>query len=375
MSGAEHMNDTNELVVDVVVIGGGQAGLSASYYLRKSDLDFVILDAQRNPGGAWQRGWNSLRLFSPAEYSSLPGRQMPPSKGDGFPTRIEVLNYLEDYENRYRLPIERPVRVQNIEKQPNALRVQTDNGTWLAKAVISATGTWSKPYIPHYDGAETFRGQQLHSAEYVSPEGLTGKSILIISGGNSGAQIYAELSRVAGTIWATLHPPKFLPDDVDGRVLFDRASARYGEGSPQGGAPLSDLGDIVMVPSVLEARDRGILRSVRPPVRFTEDRVVWEDGTTTAVDAVIWCTGFHPALDHLDGLGIKQTDGKIAVTGTRSIDEPRLWLLGYGDWTGFASATLVGSARTARDTVREIERCVESNETAHKSVTGQPDHI
>ena len=80
-------------------------------------------------------------------------------------------------------------------------------------------------------------------------------------------------------------------------------------------------------------------------------------------------------LDHLDGLGIKQTDGKIAVTGTRSIDEPRLWLLGYGDWTGFASATLVGSARTARDTVREIERCVESNETAHKSVTGQPDHI
>ena len=196
------MNDTNELVVDVVVIGGGQAGLSASYYLRKSDLDFVILDAQRNPGGAWQRGWNSLRLFSPAEYSSLPGRQMPPSKGDGFPTRIEVLNYLEDYENRYRLPIERPVRVQNIEKQPNALRVQTDNGTWLAKAVISATGTWSKPYIPHYDGAETFRGQQLHSAEYVSPEGLTGKSILIIGGGNSGAQIYAELSRVAGTIWA-----------------------------------------------------------------------------------------------------------------------------------------------------------------------------
>ena len=118
--------------------------------------------------------------------------------------------------------------------------------------------------------------------------------------------------------------------------------------------PVGGLGDIAMVPPVLEARERDALKSVRPFERFTRDGVMWADGSESAVDVVIWCTGFRPALQHLDSLGVIDTEGRVEVDGTHSIQEPRLWLVGYGEWTGSASATLIGVTRTARSTVNEI---------------------
>jgi hypothetical protein len=110
-----------------------------------------------------------------------------------------------------------------------------------------------------------------------------------------------------------------------------------------------------MVPSVKEARARGVLHSVRPFSTFTPDGVRWSDGRETIVDAVIWCTGFRPALDQLAPLDIVEANGHITVRGTRAVREPRLWLVGYGEWTGFASATILGVGRTARATVTEID--------------------
>jgi len=106
---------------------------------------------------------------------------------------------------------------------------------------------------------------------------------------------------------------------------------------------------------VRAARDRGALASVRPFERFTEDGVVWPDGREEPIDAVVWCTGFRPALEHLRPLGVLGENGRVAVRGTRAAAEPRLWLVGYGDWTGFASATLIGVGRSARATVDEIK--------------------
>jgi pyruvate/2-oxoglutarate dehydrogenase complex dihydrolipoamide dehydrogenase (E3) component len=105
---------------------------------------------------------------------------------------------------------------------------------------------------------------------------------------------------------------------------------------------------------LLEAREREVLKSVRPFERFTRVGVMWADGSESAVDVVIWCTGFRPALQHLDSLGVVDTEGRVEVDGTHSIQEPRLWLVGYGEWTGSASATLIGVTRTARSTVNEI---------------------
>jgi len=347
---------------DVVVVGGGQAGLAIAYYLRRAEIDFIVLDAENRPGGAWIHGWDTLRLFSPATYSSLPGWPMPPSQKDGFPTRDEVIDYLTRYERRYEFPIERPCQVEAVERAGRSLVVRLqDQKTVSARAVVSATGTWGAPYIPDYAGREIFRGVQLHSAHYRNPEPFVGQSVLIIGGGNSGAQILAEVSEVADTIWVTREEPVFLPDDVDGRVLFERASARVREGFAS--SATTTLGDIVMVPPVKEARRRGVLNSLRPFERFTATGVTWKDGSETEIDAVLWCTGFGPATRHLRSLGIVGPDGRIEVVEQQALQEPRLWLAGYGNWTGAASATLVGAGRTARALVPRIKDAIEADKS------------
>ncbi|MFR9755518.1 ArsO family NAD(P)H-dependent flavin-containing monooxygenase [Streptomyces sp. TR06-5] len=343
---------------DVVVVGGGQAGLAAGYHLRRRKLDCVVLDACSTPGGAWQQAWDSLRLFSPAAYSSLPGRLMPPRPGATYPDAEHVVEYLADYEKRYALPVRRGTRVHAVRRDGPRLRTETDTGTWQSRAVISATGTWWRPFLPAVPGASAFRGRQVHTVDYRRPEEFDGHRVLVVGGGNSGAQIAADLAVHEGVTltWVTRSAPRYLPDDIDGRVLFDVATARRraletGEADTGG---VASLGDIVAVPPVREARDRGLL-GARPMFdRLTEDGVAWQDGTCLAVDAIVWCTGFRPALAHLAPLGVRGPRGRIATDGTRSLAEPRLHLLGYGDWTGPASATLIGVGRPARETAAEI---------------------
>lgn len=355
---------------DVVVIGGGQAALALGFYLRRTELSWTILDEQPGPGGSWRRTWDSLRLFSPARFSSLPGWLMP-GGADTYPTRDETIGYLAEYEARYGFPVERPVHVRAVTREEGHLRIDTDRGAWTADAVVSATGTWANPILPDVPGRATFGGVQLHAAEYRDPDAFAGKRVLVVGGGNSGAQVLAEVSRVADATWVTLDEPRFLPDHVDGRYLFDQATAMYRaqkEGRPP--PPPADLGDVVMVPPVREARDRGVLRAVRPFARMTERGVVWPDGREEDVDAVIWCTGYRAALEHLRPLGVVEGDGRVAVRGTRSIREPRLWVVGYGNWTGFASATLVAVGRGARATVDEIVAALRPADTAQSAGTG-----
>jgi putative flavoprotein involved in K+ transport len=280
-----------------------------------------------------------------------------PGGVERVPDRAAVLDYLAAYERRYYLPVQRPARVRAVRRDGAAFTVETDAGAWHARAVVSATGTWRRPLWPWYSGQGEFAGRQLHSAHYRSPDAFVGQRVLLVGGGNSGAQILAEVSRVAEATWVTRRQPRFLPDDVDGRVLFDRATARY-RALASGVAGPADagagLGQIVMTPAVREARQRGVLRTAGPFARFTPSGVVWPDGRETPADAVIWCTGFRPALGHLAPLGVLGAGGRVAVAGTRSVAEPRLWLVGYGEWTGFASATLIGVGRSARATAEEI---------------------
>ncbi|SDU08325.1 Predicted flavoprotein CzcO associated with the cation diffusion facilitator CzcD [Pseudomonas pohangensis] len=348
--------------VDVLIIGGGQAALSTAYFLRRTQLSYLLLDDQLQPGGAWQHGWDSLRLFSPATWSSIAGWQMPNSE-PGYPHRDAVIDYLTRYEARYQLPILRPQHVDSVTRQNGLFVVQAGDRQWRCRALVSATGTWSKPFIPAYPGSAQFAGQQLHSAQYRNPQAFAGKRVLVVGGGNSGAQILAEVSKVAETLWITPEPPAFLPDEVDGRVLFKRATERW-KAQQEGRVieqPVGGLGDIVMVEPVREARERGVLVTERPFQRFTANGVEWADGRREAVDVVIWCTGFRPALDHLQDLGVLEADGRIAVAGTRACKQPGLWLVGYGEWTGAASATLIGVTRTARSTVSEITAALQGD--------------
>ncbi|WP_314251989.1 ArsO family NAD(P)H-dependent flavin-containing monooxygenase [Streptomyces sp. DSM 40907] len=342
---------------DVVVIGGGQSGLAAGYHLRRLGIEHVILDAQTAPGGAWQHTWDSLRLFSPAPYSSLPGRLMPSRPGELYPDAAHVVDYLTDYEKRYELPVQRGTRVESVHRDGPRLRVETDDGSWTARAVVSTTGTWTRPFLPAVPGSRDHQGRQLHTVQYRSPSEFAGERVLVVGGGNSGAQIAADLARARIDLtWVTRRPPRYLADDIDGRALFDAATARrraLDEGRTDSGG-VASLGDIVAVPPVRAARDAGRLIAKPMFSRLTPNGVEWADGTRAEADAVIWCTGFRPALAHFATLRLRGTRGHIATAGTRAVDEPRLHLLGYGDWTGPASATLIGVGRPARDAAREI---------------------
>mgnify|MGYP002784010961 CR=1 FL=1 len=343
---------------DVVIIGGGQAALAAGYYLRRSARSLVVLDAEPGPGGAWRHTWPSLRLFSPARWSSLPGWLMP--SAEGYPTREDALAYLTEYERRYALPVERPVRVVATHADGPRLCLVTASGQEIsADAVVSATGTWGNPQIPSLPGQAAFGGELLHSAQYDGPQRFAGRRVLVVGAGNSGAQIFADLIDHADVRWVTLSPPVFLPDDVDGQVLFDQATARYkAQQEGREPPPARSLGDIVMVESVRRIRDRGLLRAEPMFTAFTPDGVTWPDGRKEAIDAVIFATGFRPALQHLSPLVQPDARGRLPMEGPRAAAHPRLYPLGYGDWTGFASATIIGVGRAARAVAEAIARDV-----------------
>jgi putative flavoprotein involved in K+ transport len=344
------------MTYDVIIIGGGQSGLACGYYLRRTGLSYIIIDDQEKCGGAWQKSWDSLTLFSPSEQSSLPGWLMPRSK-NAFPDREEVISYLCAYEERYSLPVKRPVEVKSVVKEKNLYNVKTDKEDFFSKAVISSTGTWHEPFIPKIQGKESFKGKQVHSAFYKNPKELQGQKVLIVGEGNSGAQILAEVSKVADAVWATIKEPQYLPDDVDGRVLFNVATAKYH--AQKTGKTFDqknyNLGNIVMVPSVKEARDRDVLHSKGNFIKMYDEGVVWQDGSKEKFDTIIWCTGFNFATRHLRQLVNTNERGRIKTSDTRAKEIEGLWLVGYGGWTGFASATLIGVGRSARKTVKEVQ--------------------
>lgn len=343
---------------DVIVIGGGQSGLSMGYYLRRSGLSYIILDNQKEGGGAWVHTWKSLRLFSPAQWSSLPGMIMT-GGSDYYPTRDVAIEYLNFYETKYNLPIKRPVNVLNVTKEGDQFVVETSEGILNSKVLVSATGSFNNPFIPSIEGSSIFKGQVLHSSQYESPDDFIGKRVAIVGEGNSGAQILAEVSKVTGTIWITQKEPRFLPDHIDGRYLFDAATQMYEAQKMGKQYKPPSLGDIVMIDSVKEARARKVLKSRRPFEKFTEDSLIWADGHEEKIEIVIYCTGFKASLKHLASLNVINEDGKAETEGTKSKKVEGLWFVGYGNWTGFASATLIGVGRSAKKTVDELKAFLE----------------
>ncbi len=338
---------------DVIIIGGGQSALALGYYLRRTKLRYMILDGEENPGGSWQNYWDSVSLFSPAQWSSLPGTLMPGGV-EHYPDKTEVLQYFTDYEKKYKLNVERPVWVNSIKKIQDHFQVYTNQKFYQAKTVIGATGSFRNPTIPEIEGLSEFEGLVIHSADYRSPDAFAGKRVGIIGEGNSGAQILAELSKTNETFWITKAAPDYLPDHVDGKYLFDAASQLF-EAKQKGREYIPpSLGDIVMVPSVKEARDREALVAYQGLKSFTKNAVLFEDARTIKLDALIFCTGYQSELKFLEKLPVTIRHNKIRTEGTRSRELPGLWMVGYGSWTGFASATVIGVGRSAKQTVQEV---------------------
>lgn len=346
--------------VDVAVIGAGQAGLSAAYHLRRrgftpdgGERAYVVLDAESAPGGAWQHRWRSLRMATVNGIHELPGFAVPPA--DPAAASADVLPaYFAEYEEHFDLQVRRPVRVDGVRRADDdpsgRLLVETDAGTWAARNVINATGTWRRPFWPHYPGQEEFAGRQLHVHDYVSADEFAGRRVVIVGAGISAIQLLDEISRVTDTFWVTRNDVTWDAADFDTGARVSAIAGveeRVRQGLPPGSV-ISVTGQH-WTPWARAAEARGVL--VRHPMftRIEKHGVRMPDGSFEPADVILWATGFRADIAHLAPLGLRTSAGGIRVANGRSLDEPRLFLIGYGP-----SQSTVGANRAGRDAVRAI---------------------
>ena len=343
--------------VDVVVIGAGQAGLATAWALARQGFPpgsgFVVLDADDAPGGAWQHRWPSLTVGSTHRVHDLPGLPFEPD-ADDLRAADAVPAYFAEYERRFDLPVHRPVRVRGVHRtDDDRFRVGPDSGDWTARAVVNATGTWTRPFVPRYPGQELFRGRQLHTVEYRSAAEFAGRHVVVVGGGASATQLLAEISTVTSTTWVTRRPPVWRegPFDEDaGR----RAVAMVEEAVREGRRPGSVVGVtglLTSTPYVRDGLDRGVLDRLPMFDRITEDGVAWQDGRFVAADVLLWATGFRAAVQHLAPLRLRAAGGGIRMDGTQVAGEPRLHLVGYGP-----SASTIGANRAGQAAARQLRR-------------------
>ena len=207
------------MIYDVVVIGAGQAGLSMGFYLKQTSLSFMILDNHENVGDVWRKRYDSLVLFTPRSYSSLPGLAL---EGDpsGFPTKDEIADYLELYADTFDIPIQFKCQIQRVQKENNIFYISTNDESLIkTKKIVIATGPFHTPRIPPFAKELPKHVVQLHSSEYKNPNQLTDGSVLVV-GRNSGAQIAVELSQHHETYLSVGQKIRFIPTDIATRNIF-----------------------------------------------------------------------------------------------------------------------------------------------------------
>ncbi|MFF4318754.1 FAD-dependent oxidoreductase [Streptomyces sp. NPDC001568] len=339
--------------VDVVVVGAGQAGLSSAHHLARAGVDHVVLDHAPRPGGAWQFRWPSLTYGKVHGMHSLPGMEL--TGADPLRPSSEVIGaYFAAYEERFDLRVRRPVDVSAVrEGAAGRLLVESSAGTWSARALINATGTWDRPFWPRYPGQELFRGRQLHTANYPGPQEFAGARVVVVGGGTSAVQHLLEMSASAArTTWVTRRPPVFRDGafgEAEGREAVARVAERVGRGLP----PQSVVGvtGLALTDAVRAGLASGVLARLPVFDRITASGVAWADGRRVDADVILWATGFRAAVDHLAPLRLREPGGGIRMDGTRAVRDERVHLVGYGP-----SASTIGANRAGGAAVREIRR-------------------
>lgn len=342
-------------ILDSIVIGAGQAGLSSSYHLRRLGIPHLVLDADDAPGGAWQHRWDALTMQDVHGVAELPGA-VPPPRTTAHANRA-VPSYFAEYEREHELPVLRPVHVDRVTDEDGVLLVHATEGEWRTRTLVNATGTWTQPFVPHYPGMETFLGEQFHTVDYPGPEHFRGKRVLVVGGGASAVQFLGALAPIADVLWATRRPPVWRTDDFTpeaGAAAVALVEQRVAQGlAPQSVVSVTGL---MLRPQEQEAARLGVYDARRPMfARIEPDGVRWADGSFERVDAILWATGFRPAIGHLAPLHLRSELGGIQLDhggrGTTAVKDPRIQLVGYGP-----SASTIGANRAGRTAARGVRQ-------------------
>ncbi len=357
------MNRTGAERVKTLVVGGGQAGLSVGYHLRRLGLPFLILEANARIGDAWRTRWDSLRLFTPARFDGLAGMPFP-APATSFPTKDEMAAYLEAYAARFELPVRTGVRVERLARRGDRYLLEAGDERFEAENVVVAMATYQRPRVPAFAKELDAGVVQLHSSEYRNLAQLRAGGVLVVGAGNSGGEIALEVARGGHPTWLSGREVGQIPFRIGGlaarlilarlvlRVVFHRVlTVDTPIGRKVRPAVVSKGGPRIRVRSAdLAAAGVGRL----PRVAGVRDGLpVLDGGHVLPVANVIWCTGFHPGFSWID-LPIFGPDGEPMHDRGVVAAEPGLYFVGLHFLYAMSSTMIHGVGRDAEHVARTV---------------------
>ena len=340
-------------VWDTVVVGAGQAGLSAAHHLHRRGVRTVVLDANDGPGGAWQHRWDSLSMDDVHGIADLPDAPAP-VRGPERANRV-VPAWFARYEQSLGVPVLRPVRVDAVHAAGQLLRVEAHDTrpggartTWWTRTLVNATGTWERPFVPSYPGQDRFAGEQLHTSGYRGAQAFVGRRVAVVGAGASAVQLLGEIAPVTDTLWFTRREPTWAEADepFDGAEVVRRVEQRVVAGLPP--TSVVSVTGLRLRPQEQRAAALGAYRRHPMFTALEPHGLRMADGSFEPVDVVLWATGFRPATAHLAPLGLRSEHGGITLlpgpngpqSATTAAADPRVQLVGYGP-----SASTIGGNR------------------------------
>jgi putative flavoprotein involved in K+ transport len=339
---------------DAIVIGAGQSGLAAAHALQTRGIRPLVLEAGNTPTGSWPHYYDSLTLFSPARYSSLPGMPFP-CDPNRYPHRDEVVSYLSTYASRLDANIRTNHRVTRVAADNGAFAVEACGKSFTTKKVIAATGGFNRPHRPDLSGLPDYTGTVLHAAEYRNPVPFTSQRIVVVGAGNSAVQIAVELAQHANVTLATRAPIRFTTQRPLGRDIHFWSTTTGIDHLP--------IGPLLKTKPTVPVLDHGPYRTAltaghpdRRPLftSLNDTKVTWPDGTTEHIDTILLATGYRPGLDYLADLGALDHNGQARHSRGLSTTHKGLGYVGLEWQRSLASATIRGVGRDANYVVTRL---------------------
>jgi putative flavoprotein involved in K+ transport len=331
---------SGDRLLDVVVVGGSQAGLAMAWHLARRGLQFVVLEAGPEIGHVWRSRWDSLKLFTPSQYDALPGMPFP-APADTYPTKDPVADYLRSYAAAHDLPVRLNAKVAELRQTPEGFEVRTADQAYRARQVVVATGPFQVPFVPPAASKLDASVTQLHSAGYRNPRALPDGPVLVVGGGNSGFQIAEELAATRQVDLSVGAEYPMLPQRLAGRDLFwwlTRLGVMRVTATSRLGRRVQARGEFVIGTNRRTLERAGV--RFRPRLVAAEGRTVrFADHSTMEVGVVVWATGYRSDYSWLHIPGVVRDGHVVHRRGVTEV--PGLYFLGLS-WQHTRGSALLG---------------------------------
>ncbi|MDO6449427.1 flavin-containing monooxygenase [Oceanobacillus profundus] len=341
-----------------IIIGAGQAGLAMGYYLKQMNQSFLILDKNQEAGEVWDKRYDSLVLFTPRSFSSLPGLDLD-GDPNGFPSKDEISQYLKHYADSFKLPIKYDTNVIRVQKQNNVFYISTEKQMeYRAENIVIATGPFQNPRIPAFANKLSNEIVQLHSSEYKNPSQLQEGNVLVVGGGNSGAQIALEITREKKTYLSISQRLTFLPLLIRNKSIFwwfDKVGILKATSNSFFGNLIQKKGDPIFGLELKEAIRKTEVVIKSRAVDGNENKIIFQDNTFLNVQNIIWATGFKADYTWLNVSGVLDKKG-IPIQRRGITNIKGLYFLGLPWQFRRGSALLQGVANDAKYLMKHIQK-------------------